>query len=139
VPRRFLLLVLLVTVLPLAPLGCETVPYTGRRQLQLVSADEEAKMGVQSYQEITGKAPLSTDGQANAVVQRVGSRIAAVTDLKYQWEFKLIADDKHANAFALPGGKVAVYAGILPITRDESGLAVVLGHEIGHVLAHHGG
>ena len=73
--RRFLLLVLLVTALPLAPLGCETVPYTGRRQLQLVSADEEAKMGVQSYQEITGKAPLSTDGQANALVQRVGSRI----------------------------------------------------------------
>ena len=137
--RRFLLLVLLVTALPLAPLGCETVPYTGRRQLQLVSADEEAKMGVQSYQEITGKAPLSTDGQANALVQRVGSRIAAVTDLKYQWEFKLIADDKQANAFALPGGKVAVYTGILPITRDESGLAVVLGHEIGHVLAHHGG
>src|SRR5689334_10388000 len=96
-------------------------------------------MGVQSYQEITGKAPLSTDGQANALVQRVGSRIAAVTDLKYQWEFKLIADDKQANAFALPGGKVAVYTGILPITRDESGLAVVLGHEIGHVLAHHGG
>src|SRR5689334_24894756 len=96
-------------------------------------------MGVQSYQEITGKAPLSTDGQANAMVQRVGSRIAAVTDLNYQWEFKLIADDKQANAFALPGGKVAVYTGILPITRDDNGLAVVLAHEIGHVLAHHGG
>ena len=73
------------------------------------------------------------------MVQRVGSRIAAVTDLKYQWEFKLIADDKQANAFALPGGKVAVYTGILPITRDEAGLAAVLGHEIGHVLARHGG
>jgi predicted Zn-dependent protease len=73
------------------------------------------------------------------MVQRVGSRIAAVTDLKYQWEFKLIADDKQANAFALPGGKVAVYTGILPITRDEDGLAAVLGHEIGHVVARHGG
>jgi predicted Zn-dependent protease len=82
---------------------------------------------------------VSTDQQATAMVQRVGSRIAAVTDLKYQWEFKLIADDKQANAFALPGGKVAVYTGILPITRDEAGLAAVLGHEIGHVVARHGG
>jgi predicted Zn-dependent protease len=96
-------------------------------------------MGVQSYQEIVGKATVSTDQQATAMVQRVGSRIAAVTDLKYQWEFKLIADDKQANAFALPGGKVAVYTGILPITRDEAGLAAVLGHEIGHVVARHGG
>lgn len=96
-------------------------------------------MGVQAYQEIVGKATLSTDGQANAMVQRVGSRIAAVTDLKNQWEFRLIADDKQANAFALPGGKVAVYTGMLTITRDEAGLAAVLGHEIGHVLARHGG
>ena len=138
-PRRFRALALLLIALTLTPLGCETVPYTGRRQLQLVSPDEEAKMGVQSYQEIVGKAPLSTDGQSSAMVQRVGSRIAAVTDLKYQWEFKLIADDKQANAFALPGGKVAVYTGILPITSDEAGLAAVLGHEIGHVLARHGG
>jgi predicted Zn-dependent protease len=130
---------LVLGALALVPAACETVPYTGRSQLQLVSADEEAKMGVQSYQEIVGKATVSTDQQATAMVQRVGSRIAAVTDLKYQWEFKLIADDKQANAFALPGGKVAVYTGILPITRDEAGLAAVLGHEIGHVVARHGG
>ena len=79
--RPFFLLVLLLAALPLAPLGCETVPYTGRRQLQLVSSDEEAKMGVQSFQEITGKAPLSTDAQANEMVQRVGSRIAKVAGL----------------------------------------------------------
>jgi predicted Zn-dependent protease len=136
VTRRLLAVTLL---LALAPAGCETVPYTGRSQLQLVSPDEEAKMGVQSYQEIVSKATVSTDQPATAMVQRVGSRIAAVTDLKYQWEFKLIADDKQANAFALPGGKVAVYTGILPITRDEAGLAAVLGHEIGHVVARHGG
>jgi predicted Zn-dependent protease len=130
---------LVLGVLSLVPAACETVPYTGRSQLQLLSPDEEAKMGVQSYQEIVGKATVSTDQQATAMVQRVGSRIAAVTDLKYQWEFKLIADDKQANAFALPGGKVAVYTGILPITRDEAGLAAVLGHEIGHVVARHGG
>lgn len=139
VRRRHAALALLLSVLILAPLGCETVPYTGRRQIQLVSSDEEAQMGVQSYQQIVGKATLSTDGATNAMVQRVGGRIAAVTDLKYQWEFKVIADDKQANAFALPGGKVAVYTGILPITRDEAGLAAVLAHEIGHVLARHGG
>jgi predicted Zn-dependent protease len=139
VPRPELLVRLALLVLALAPAGCETVPYTGRRQIQLVSVDEEAQMGVQSYQQIVGKATASTDAQTNAMVQRVGSRIAAVTDLKYQWEFRLIVDDKQANAFALPGGKVAVYTGILPITRDEAGLAAVLGHEIGHVLARHGG
>jgi len=139
VSRRDFLVVLALVVVALAPSGCETVPYTGRRQLQLVSPNEEAQMGVQSYQEIVGKATLSNDSTNNALVQRVGSRIAAVTGLDYKWEFRLIADDKQANAFALPGGKVAVYTGILPITRDESGLAAVLGHEIGHVVAHHGG
>src|SRR5512144_3288974 len=123
VRRRHRSLILLLIALTLAPLGCETVPYTGRRQLQLVSADEEAQMGVQSYKEITGKAPLSTDGQTNAMVQRVGSRIAAVTDLKYEWEFKLIADDKQANAFALPGGKAAAYPAILPTPPDHAGPA----------------
>ena len=132
-------MVLALGGLALVPAACETVPYTGRSQLQLVSPDEEAKMGVQSYQEIVSKAAISTDQPATAMVQRVGSRIAAVTDLKYPWEFKLIADDKQANAFALPGGKVAVYTGILPITRDDAGLAAVLGHEIGHVVARHGG
>ncbi len=139
VRRRSFLVTLALAPVALVPTACETVPYTGRRQLQLVSPDEEAKMGVQAFQEIVGKATLSTDPQANALVQRVGSRIAAVTDLKYPWEFRVIADDKQANAFALPGGKVAVYTGMFTITRDEVGLAAVLGHEIGHVLAHHGG
>jgi metalloendopeptidase OMA1, mitochondrial len=138
VRRRFALAVLLLVVLAV-PMGCETVPYTGRRQIQLVSPSEEAQMGVQSFKEIVGKATLSPDPQINAMVQRVGSRIAAVTDLGYQWEFRVIQDDKQANAFALPGGKVAVYTGMLPITRDEAGLAAVLGHEIAHVLARHGG
>jgi predicted Zn-dependent protease len=138
VRRRFAVAVLLLVVLAVL-MGCETVPYTGRRQIQLVSPNEEAQMGVQSFKEIVGKATLSTDPQINAMVQGVGSRIAAVTDLGYQWEFRVIQDDKQANAFALPGGKVAVYTGMLPITRDEAGLAAVLGHEIAHVLARHGG
>lgn len=138
VHRRLAVATLLLLALA-APMGCETVPYTGRRQIQLVSPTEEAQMGAQSFQQIVGKATLSTDPQINAMVQRVGSRIAAVTDLDVQWEFRVIQDDKQANAFALPGGKVAVYTGMLPITRDETGLAAVLAHEIAHVLARHGG
>jgi predicted Zn-dependent protease len=137
VSRRYAVVALLLLVL--APSGCETVPYTGRRQVQFVSPNEEAQMGVQAFQQIVGKATLSTDAQVNALVQRVGSRIAAVTELPYQWEFRVIQDDKQANAFALPGGKVAVYTGMLSVTRDEPGLAAVLGHEIAHVLARHGG
>ncbi|HSE04630.1 MAG TPA: M48 family metallopeptidase [Methylomirabilota bacterium] len=135
--RRHVVAALLLVALALP--GCETVPYTGRRQVQFISPTEEAQMGAQAFQEIVGKATLSTDVPANAMVQRVGSRIAAVTGLPYQWEFRVIADDKQANAFALPGGKVAVYTGMLSVTRDEAGLAAVLGHEIAHVLARHGG
>src|SRR6266702_4080156 len=110
--------------------ACETVPYTGRSQLQLISPQQESEMGVQAFQQIVGKAKLSNDAASSEMVTRVGKRIAAVTSHpEYQWEYRLIQDDKQANAFALPGGKVAVYTGILPITRDESGLAAVLGHE----------
>jgi predicted Zn-dependent protease len=118
--------------------GCETVPMTGRSQLQLVSPSQEAQMGADAYKEILGKAKLSTDPAVNALVNRVGTRIAAATGRKdLAWEFKVIDDPKNANAFALPGGKVAVYTGILPVTRDEAGLAAVVGHEVAHVLARH--
>jgi len=118
--------------------ACETVPVTGRSQLQLVSPAEEVQMGESAYKEILGKATNSSDASANALVTRVGTRIAGATgrgDLP--WEFKVIDDPKTVNAFALPGGKVAVYTGILPIARDDAGLAAVLGHEVAHVLAHH--
>jgi metalloendopeptidase OMA1, mitochondrial len=118
--------------------GCETVPITGRSQMQLVSTTEEAQMGAEAYKEILSKAKISNDPAANALVQRVGTRIVAVTDRKdLSWEFTVIDDPQTVNAFALPGGKVAVYTGILPVTRDEAGLAVVLGHEVSHVMARH--
>lgn len=130
----------LVAPLSLLAAACQTVPYTGRSQLQLLSPAQEDQMGVQAYQQILSKSRLSTDPTLNETVTRVGSRIAAVTGHpEYKWEYHLIQDDKQANAFALPGGKVAVYTGILPITRDEAGLAAVLGHEIAHVIARHGG
>ena len=120
--------------------ACETVPYTGRSQLQFMSPQQESQLGAQAYQQTLAKTKLSTDAAASEMVTRVGSRIAAVTGHpEYQWEYRLIQDDKQVNAFALPGGKVAVYTGMLPVTRDENGLAAVLAHEIGHVIARHGG
>jgi predicted Zn-dependent protease len=118
--------------------GCETVPITGRSQLNLVSGAQEVQMGAQAYNEILGKAKISNDPAVNALVTRVGSRIAAATGRSdLPWEFKVIDDPQTVNAFALPGGKVAVYTGILPITRDDAGLAAVLGHEVSHVMARH--
>ena len=96
-------------------------------------------MGLDSYQEVLTKSKISTDPRHNEQVTRVGRRIAEVTGRRdYQWEFRVL-DDTQANAFCLPGGKVAVYTGILPITRDDDGLAAVLGHEIAHAVARHGG
>jgi metalloendopeptidase OMA1, mitochondrial len=126
-----LLLVLLV--------ACETVPITGRSQVMLVGESTELQMGLDSYKEILGKAKVSNDPKVNEQVTRVGRRIADATDRKdYQWEFKVIEDSK-VNAFCLPGGKVAVYTGMLPIARDDAGLAAVLGHEVAHAVARHGG
>jgi predicted Zn-dependent protease len=93
-------------------------------------------MGAVAYNEILSKAKTSNDPTTNALVKRVGTRIAAPTGrTDLQWEFTVIDDVNTVNAFALPGGKIAVYTGIVPITRDEAGLAAVLGHEVAHVTA----
>jgi predicted Zn-dependent protease len=119
--------------------ACQSVPYTKRSQLVLVSAGEEAALGENSYKDALAKAKLSADAAATAMVRRVGERIAVAADKPdFKWEFNLIDDPKTVNAWCLPGGKVAVYSGILPVTQDENGLAVVMGHEIAHALARHG-
>src|SRR5262249_24645643 len=95
-------------------------------------------MGLSAYREVLSKGRVSSDPELNTQVTRVGRRIAEATGKDYQWEFKVL-DDKQANAFCMPGGKVAVYTGILPVTRDDAGLAAVLGHEVSHAIARHGG
>ena len=119
--------------------SCATVPETGRRQFLLVSPQEESQLGLTEFQKLKQSAPICKDPEINALVQRVGRRIAAVAPLpNAQWEFVVFEDAKTANAFCLPGGKVGVYTGLLPITRDESGLATVIGHEVSHAVARHG-
>jgi len=118
--------------------GCVTVPETGRKQVMLVTGEQETQLGLTGFDKLKKDQPISHDAAANALLQKVGKRIAAVAPLpNAQWEF-VVFDSKEANAFCLPAGKVGVYTGLLPITRDEAGLATVLGHEIAHAVAHHG-
>jgi predicted Zn-dependent protease len=131
-------------------LGCSTVPLTGRQQLKLVSEPQLLQMSVQQYRKVLQDAELSDDRQKTAMVRRVGRRIAGATEeflrqnglgheiQYYEWEFNLIEDDEMINAWAMPGGKIAVYTGLLDVTRDETGLAVVMGHEVAHAVADHG-
>ena len=130
-PLRLAAAAMLVTVA-----ACETVPVTGRSQFNVVDESTEQKLGEQAFAEIKAKSKISKDPAANAMVQRVGQRIAQASGLKENWEF-IVIDEPQVNAFALPGGKIAVYVGILPVAGDDAGLATVLGHEVGHVMAHH--
>lgn len=130
-------LLLTAFLLPMAA-GCRTVPETGRKQLILISRDQEMQLGAQSYEEILKTAKISDNKAADAILQRVGKRIADVAnEPDFEWEFKLI-ESEQVNAFCLPGGKVAVYTGILPVCKNEAGLAAVIGHEIAHATARHG-
>ena len=119
--------------------SCATVPETGRSQFILVGSGEEMQLGATEFEKLKQSTPVSKDAALNQMLQRVGRRIAAVAPLpNAQWEFVVFDDPKTANAFCLPGGKVGVYTGILPITKDENGLATVVGHEVSHAVARHG-
>ena len=119
--------------------SCATVPETGRSQLLLVNPAEEAQLGFQEFEKLKKSVPISKDPVANAELQRVGQRIAAVAPLRNaKWEFILFDKPDTPNAFCLPGGKVGVFSGILPITKNEAGLATVIGHEVAHAVARHG-
>ncbi len=128
--------------------GCQSNPYTGRSQLLMTSVDEEMQMGAQAYDQIKSdpKMKLSQDPREIEPVKRVAARIIeaakrskyAAMAKQFQWDVAVIKDDKTANAFALPGGKMAVYTGIFPVAKTEAGLAAVMGHEVVHALARHG-
>lgn len=135
--KRFLF-VLAASALALA--GCYTNPVTGRQSLVLVQPSEELSLGAQSFQQIRSQEKVSNDAAMNARVQRVGKRIADAVGRQMpnaQWEF-VVFDSAEVNAFALPGGKVGVYTGLLKLATSDDELAVVMGHEIGHVIARHG-
>ena len=119
--------------------GCQTTPVTQRKQLLLVSESKENELGLTAYQDILEKEPLTKNERYAQMVKRVGQRIAAVADRPdFDWEFNVIESDTQ-NAFCLPGGKVAVYTGMMPVCESEAGLAVVMSHEIAHAIARHGG
>lgn len=129
--------------------ACSTVPVTGRSHLNLIPGSSMLSMSAQQYGTFLKENKLSQNQQQTAMVKRVGSRIQGAVEryfasaglqaqLKnYNWEFNLV-DDKQVNAWCMPGGKVVVYTGIMPIARDDTGLAVVMGHEIAHAIAEHG-
>jgi predicted Zn-dependent protease len=118
--------------------ACATVPYTHRKQFNLISHQDEAKLGEDAYAEVLKKNRLSGNAEYQAQVRGVGARIAAAAKQPdFRWEFNVL-EGKEVNAFCLPGGKVAFWDGIMPICADEDGIAVVMGHEVAHALAHHG-
>jgi predicted Zn-dependent protease len=136
-------------ILPALLLGCATVPLTGRSQLMLVSSGEMNALAAREYGAFLKENPPSKDARAAETVRRVGSRIQKAVEEYlgarglssrlegYRWEFNLV-ESKEVNAWCMPGGKVVVYSGILPVAEDEAGLAVVMGHEIAHAIAEHG-
>lgn len=142
---------LLLAVMTLTVVSCgttSTVPVTGRKQHILVSDEEVLGLSNKEYTNYMKTAKVSTNATNTAMVKRVGQRLATAVEqylkannqsaeLKnYNWEFNLVQDNS-ANAFCMPGGKIVVYEGLLPITQNESALAIVLGHEIAHAVAKH--
>lgn len=137
-----------ISILFLILSSCSSVPLTGRKQVLLVSDQEVLTLSLQEYGEFMKTAPKSTDKANTALVNKVGRNIANAVESylkangmesmlsEYAWEFNLVKSPE-VNAFCMPGGKIVVYEGILPITKDETGLAVVLGHEVAHAVAKH--
>ena len=118
--------------------GCQAAPVTGRSQLILFPASQDAELGLQAYQQILAKSKVFKDGRLNERVQTIGRRIAAVSGHpEFDWEFTLFENDQ-PNAFALPGGKVGVNTGLFNVAENDAQLAAVIGHEVAHAIARHG-
>lgn len=141
--KKIIALLTLVVIV----ISCGVAPVTGRKQFFLVSDSEVMSLSLQSYTEYMATAKKSTDMEKTKLVYKVGLNLAEAVEKYYKqystaskptftWEFNLV-EDAQVNAFCMPGGKIVVYTGILPFTQDETGLAVVLGHEVGHAMAKH--
>lgn len=147
--RKVAVIELLAALLILV--SCAKVPLTGRRQLNFIPDNMLTQMSLTSYQEfLSANPPLPKNNSQAALVNQVGVKISQAVEEylrqnnlsskvgKFSWEFNLV-EDPTVNAWCMPGGKVVFYTGILPYTKDEAGLAVVMGHEIAHAVANHGG
>ena len=130
-----------VLLAALAFAGCRTAtePITGRPQFIITSPGNEARMGLSAWQEILKEENVNRDPAYNNALQRVGTALSQAVDRpEYEWAFRVLEDDQ-ANAFCLPGGKIAVYTGLFDYVRNDAELAAVVGHEIAHATARHGG
>jgi predicted Zn-dependent protease len=139
----------ILLILPLFLLSCSTVPITGRSQINIVPDSTLFSMSFNEYDEFLKNNKISKDAKLTQMVQNVGKRLQYAVEqyfsgqgmsdqLKdYKWEFNLV-ENKEVNAWCMPGGKVVVYTGIMDVAKDDNGLAVVMGHEIGHAIAKHG-
>ncbi len=149
IKRKYFGIVVIVIALTSILWACSTVPITGRRQFTLIPESELMAMSFTQYSQFLQESKLSTNKEQTALVKNVGARISVAVEkyfadkglsnqiANFQWEFNLIEDDT-PNAWCMPGGKVVFYTGILPITQNENGIAVVMGHEIAHAVAKHG-
>jgi predicted Zn-dependent protease len=147
--RNIILKVVALCGILLLQTSCSQVALTGRKQLNFVPDSMMNSMSLQNYQEFLSANKLSSNAQQTQMVKNVGARIQKAVEKycaennlssrikSYQWEFNLV-EDPNVNAWCMPGGKVVVYTGLMPIAQNESGLAVVMGHEIAHAIARHG-
>lgn len=146
--KRIKILSLLLTATMLI-MSCAKVPITGRRQARLIPSSQINQLSVQQYGQFLQQNPPMRNTNEVQMVREVGNRLVRAVEVYYKnnglqdqlaqfkWEFNVV-QDPNVNAFCMPGGKVVIYTGILPVTQDRDGLAVVMGHEIAHALAHHG-
>ncbi len=116
--------------------SCVTTPETNRKQFVAVSEGQMANLGEDAWKEIKAKEQISKNTQMTAAVESIGRKIAAASGKNFAWEFSLF-ESKEINAFCLPGGKVGVYSGIVPVAKNNAGLAAILGHEVAHAVARH--
>jgi predicted Zn-dependent protease len=139
--KLFPVLIFIVGAIGYILFNRQSVPITGRTQIVGMSKEQEAALGLQSFRQIMAKERIITGTREADLIREIGGKLVAANNLKssnIQWSFNLIDNSETVNAFALPGGHVAIYTGILPVMKNRDGIATVMGHEIAHVIARHG-